>query len=60
MAESLLFDASRPFAGVLDDRVIRSMWQEHLGAARDHSVFLWGLMMLSLWHRTSTFGSRPA
>jgi asparagine synthase (glutamine-hydrolysing) len=53
MAESLLFDASAPFAGVLDTRVVRSMWQEHQSAARDHSVFLWGLMMLALWSKTS-------
>jgi len=60
MAESLLFDAARPFAGVLDERVIKSMWQEHQSGARDHNVFLWGLMMLSLWRRTNVLGSRPA
>jgi asparagine synthase (glutamine-hydrolysing) len=60
LAESLLFDASRPFAGVLDDKVVRTMWQEHHTAARDHSVFLWGLMMLSLWRRTCASDSRPA
>ena len=59
MAESLLFDASRPFAGLLDERVVRGMWHEHQGAARDHSVFLWGLMMLSLWQRTRTLEGRP-
>jgi len=59
MAESLLFDSSRPFGGVLDDQVVRGMWQEHQSAARDHSVFLWGLMMLSLWRRTSTADRRP-
>ena len=60
MAEALLFDASRPAAGVLDDKVVRTMWDEHQGAARDHSVFLWGLMMLSLWRQTSALPSRPA
>jgi asparagine synthase (glutamine-hydrolysing) len=60
MAESLLFDAGRPFAGVLNDRVVRSMWDEHVSATRDHSVFLWGLMMLSLWRRNSVAGPRPA
>jgi len=60
MAESLLFDAARPFAGLLDERVVRGMWQEHVAGARDHSVFLWGLMMLSLWRRTSTLEGRPA
>ncbi len=54
MAESLLFDAGRPFAGVLNDGVIRTMWNEHQSAARDHSVFLWGLMMLSLWRRQTS------
>jgi asparagine synthase (glutamine-hydrolysing) len=51
MAESLLFDAQRPFGGVLDERVVKTMWDEHVSAKRDHSVFLWGLMMLSLWRR---------
>jgi len=59
MTESLLFDAGRPFAGLLDEGVVRTMWQEHLGGGRDHSVFLWGLMMLSLWQRTRQLGSRP-
>jgi asparagine synthase (glutamine-hydrolysing) len=53
MAEAVLFDASRPFAGVLDEQVVRRMWQEHQSAARDHSVFLWGLIMLGLWSKTS-------
>ena len=53
MAESLLFDGSGPCAGILDGRVVKSMWQEHQSAARDHSVFLWGLMMLGLWSKTS-------
>jgi asparagine synthase (glutamine-hydrolysing) len=59
MAESLLFD-SRPFAGLLEEREVRRTWQEHLGAARDHSVFLWGLMMFALWDRTRALQDRPA
>jgi len=57
MAESLLFDAQRPFGGVLDERVVKSMWDEHVSAKRDHSVFLWGLMMLSLWRRQSALAA---
>ena len=53
MTESLLFDGSKPFEGMLDTAIVKRMWQEHLSAARDHSVFLWGLMMFALWRRTS-------
>jgi asparagine synthase (glutamine-hydrolysing) len=60
LAESLLFDSRRPFEGALDQGVVRSMWEQHQSAARDHSVFLWGLMMLSLWQRTRELGARPA
>ena len=30
MAESLLFDARRPFSGILDEQIVRSMWREHV------------------------------
>jgi asparagine synthase (glutamine-hydrolysing) len=60
MAESLLFDSRRPFNGVLDDKVVRTMWNEHTSAARDHSVFFWGLMMFSLWDRARGLGAPAA
>ena len=60
MTEGLLFDGTDPFDGLLDPAVVKRMWREHLSAARDHSVFLWGLMMLALWRRTSVMETRPA
>ncbi|MDF3018711.1 MAG: Asparagine synthetase [Steroidobacteraceae bacterium] len=60
MTEGLLFNGTDPFDGLLDPAVVRRMWREHLSAARDHSVFLWGLMMLALWRRTSVMETRPA
>jgi asparagine synthase (glutamine-hydrolysing) len=60
MTEGLLFNGTNPFDGLLDPAVVRRMWREHLSAARDHSVFLWGLMMLALWRRTSVMETRPA
>lgn len=38
----------------LRPQALRKMWSEHLSGARDHSVFLWGLMMLGMWQRTSS------
>ena len=60
MTEDLLFNGTDPFDGLLDPAVVKRMWREHLSAARDHSVFLWGLMMLALWRRTSVMETRPA
>lgn len=52
IAESLLFDQSATIVGVLEPRAVRRIWQEHLDESRDHSVFVWGLMMLGLWDKT--------
>jgi asparagine synthase (glutamine-hydrolysing) len=49
MAESVIFDRNRFFMDILDERSIRQMWREHMSESRDHSVFLWGLMMLGMW-----------
>jgi asparagine synthase (glutamine-hydrolysing) len=38
---------------MLRPQVVRKLWAQHLSGARDHSVFLWGLMMLTLWQQTS-------
>jgi asparagine synthase (glutamine-hydrolysing) len=51
LAESLILDRNRFFMDYLDEQRVRHMWREHLSEARDHSVFLWGLMMLGLWER---------
>jgi len=54
LAESIILDRNRFFSNILNEHKIRQMWGEHLSGARDHSVFLWGLMMLGLWE-TATF-----
>ncbi len=51
LAEGLIFDSQRSYAPLLDARRIRTLWNEHLSGARDHNVFLWGLMMLGLWDK---------
>jgi len=59
LAESLIFDRNRFFSNILNERKISHMWREHLSEARDHSVFLWGLMMLGLWETTSFTPASP-
>jgi len=51
LAESVIFDSSRPLAAVLEGQSLQRLWREHQSGARDHSVFLWGQMMLGLWER---------
>lgn len=36
-------------AQFLDREQLNTLWQEHLSGSRDHSVFLWGLLMLDFW-----------
>ena len=49
MAEALLFDARRASLDALDRTRLRTMWREHVDGSRDHSVFIWAVMMLALW-----------
>lgn len=49
MAEALLFDARRASLDALDRARLRAMWREHVDGSRDHSVFVWAVMMLALW-----------
>ncbi len=53
LAESLLFDANTPLSDYLDPAQVRTLWNEHVSGARDHNVFIWGVMMFGLWHRQS-------
>ncbi len=53
LAESCIFDGSRCFADLLHRAALRQLWREHLDGSRDHSVVLWGLMMLGLWEETA-------
>ncbi len=36
--------------GYFEERALRRLWEEHQAGRRDHSVRLWALMMLELWH----------
>jgi asparagine synthase (glutamine-hydrolysing) len=49
LAEGLLFDSDRDVLRTLDREALRRLWVEHQGGARDHSVFIWAVMMLALW-----------
>lgn len=49
MAERVIFKRDGIVAETFDPARVRLMWQEHQSAARDHGVFIWGLMMLGLW-----------
>jgi len=58
-AEDLILNKSRIVADVLDKQKVREIWREHLGGSRDHSVFIWGLMMLGLWEGNAKVGAQP-
>ena len=47
--EDLLFGNDSIIAEYLEPTAVRAQWQEHLTGRRDHSQFLWGLMMFGLW-----------
>ena len=59
LVEETLSNSGLPTDLLRTDR-LRQMWRDHLRGARDHSVFLWGLMMLSLWQKTSSQGTSRA
>jgi asparagine synthase (glutamine-hydrolysing) len=47
-----IFAHNRVVAEHLNVPFARLFWTEHYSGARDHSVVLWGLMMLGLWDET--------
>ena len=49
--EELIFERNSILESILDRRTLRTLWEEHQNRSRDHSVLLWGLMMLGLWER---------
>ncbi|MCD6733540.1 MAG: asparagine synthase (glutamine-hydrolyzing) [Burkholderiaceae bacterium] len=49
MAEVLLFDGRSASLAALDRARLQAMWREHVAGSRDHSVFVWAVMMLALW-----------
>jgi asparagine synthase (glutamine-hydrolysing) len=54
MAEELLFDRGSTLGGLFDRGGLQTLWEDHQNGSRDNSVFIWGLMMLGLWERTSS------
>jgi asparagine synthase (glutamine-hydrolysing) len=49
LIESVIFRQNSYISDVLHRREVRRIWDEHLSERRDHSVFLWGLLMLGMW-----------
>ena len=54
LVEDALSNTRGLAAEVLRADTLQGLWREHLSGARDHSVFLWGLMMLGMWQRAAT------
>jgi asparagine synthase (glutamine-hydrolysing) len=59
LTEELIFDRRSIVASVLETAALRTLWVEHQNRSRDHSVVLWGLMMLGLWERTRSLAVAP-
>jgi len=51
MVDALLLDGRMKDRGVLDNRAVGRLWQEHRCGSRDHRHRLWSLVMLELWFR---------
>ncbi len=51
MAYESIFQGSSLAREVLESNNLHRLWDDHLAGRRDHSVFLWGLMMLGLWEK---------
>jgi asparagine synthase (glutamine-hydrolysing) len=49
MAGDAIFQPNGLVRQVMDDAALRKVWEEHQSRSRDHSVLLWGLMMLGFW-----------
>ena len=52
VAEEVIFDRQLQVADYLQESKIKQLWREHQSKSMDHSVLLWGLMMLGLWEKT--------
>ena len=50
-AEDLLGEEALGHIEELDPAAVRRVWHEHLVGRRSHGWELWGLMVLSAWHR---------
>lgn len=49
MAEQAILNSNSFHGEFLKRNQLEATWKEHLSGNRDHSVFLWGLLMLDLW-----------
>lgn len=58
LCEEQIFDRNRMIYAYLEEYKVKRLWREHQAKYMDHSVFLWGLMMLSLWEK-SVYDSKP-
>ncbi len=47
--EDAVFSKSSTLSNLLRTKQLQRIWDEHQRGARDHSVFLWSVMMFSLW-----------
>jgi len=51
LAEEIIFGRSSEVVPMLRKATLRELWDEHQAQAMDHSVLLWGVMMLGLWEQ---------
>ncbi len=51
MMEDIIYSKQSFLNDLLKMDKVRAIWHEHLSASHDHSVFLWGLIMINLWAR---------
>jgi len=51
MAQDIIFRRGSLISDVFRRHELRRIWKEHQSGTRDHSVFLWGLIMLGLWQQ---------
>ena len=49
LAAEVIFSSNSIISDVLRREQLQGIWDQHQSGVRDHSVFLWGLMMLGLW-----------
>jgi asparagine synthase (glutamine-hydrolysing) len=49
LAQDHIFRENGIVSSYLNPREVRNLWNEHGTGARDHSVLLWGLLMIGLW-----------
>lgn len=57
MAEEALSNKNNLVQQTLHPSKLKKIWGEHLSGSRDHSVFLWSILMLDLWERKYYNGS---